>query len=97
MSKYPKTISAEHLAQIAEISDVIIGRDIHDTKREIEQHEHVLAGYDELAKWHWSDAEKKIARHKADAITSEIHRREEFVAYLERVQAARSAVAGVAS
>ena len=92
MKEYPQVITAEMLTIYAHISDEEINADIVDTEREIRQYRDMQAAEQRLAASHVEASERKMNAFRASARPNQIAEREEFVAFLRRVQAARNAL-----
>lgn len=91
MTKYPEVID---LAKYANVSDAEVARDIADTEREIAQYRELREAEARIARAHPSQAERRMAAFKSGARVGQIAEREEFVAFLRRIQAARASGVG---
>lgn len=90
MKEYPTDITDAILAKNAHVSDAEIAMDIRDTEREIFDYERTLAAELELARSHPSPMERRLADFKAGARSHQIEERQRFVAFLRRLQEART-------
>lgn len=92
MKTYPQIID---LSKYAGISDEEIRRDIADTEREIEQFEKLQVANQIEADNHPDEHMRHVAQFKADARPHQQAERRDFVAFLQRILAARERAAGV--
>ncbi len=88
--RYPEVITPEILAELAHVSDDEIAQDIADTEREISQYRAVGEAEAGIARAHPDQNERRMADFRARARPEQIAQREAFVAYLRRLQVARS-------
>jgi hypothetical protein len=89
MKSYPEVID---LAKYSNVSDAEIVKDIADTEFEIQNLEQVEKAERAIAETHPSPHERRLADFKAGARPLQIAERQAFVAFLRRIQAARSVV-----
>lgn len=86
MREYPRVID---LSKYAGVSDEEIKRDIADTEREIEQFGKLEEANQMEADNHPDEHMRHLAQFKADARPHQQAERREFVAFLQRILAAR--------
>src|SRR5690348_2321747 len=87
-NKYPAEIV---LAKYADISDEEIAQDIRDTEREIANYALQKQAEETIAATSEHPHERKMAAFKASARPGMMRERQDFVDFLRRIQAARSA------
>lgn len=89
MKHYPEVIGLDVIIKNAHITDAQLEQDIGDTKNEIWRLNELQAAERVIAYHSLSDSERRLAAFKAEARTGEIRDREAFVAFLQRLRAAR--------
>lgn len=94
MKQYPEVID---LTKYETISDGTIAKDIADTEAEVAGLRRTMAAEEEIARSHLNPNERTLADYRATGRPYQIEERERFIAFLRRIQDARSAAtAGVA-